>query len=71
MKALTHRKGESRARRQRYANLRAQGLPKWDASTAMGGLASDTTSRYERWYQAAAAGQHIIPGTPGPKKAAS
>lgn len=49
--------GGAPERRAKYAELRRQGISQWDAARAVGIDPHLTSKSYERWYQAAGAGQ--------------
>ena len=62
MTALPPNVAKGRERRERYYELRRQGLNCLDAAAAVGVLDFGTRGRYERWFQAVERGEAIIPG---------
>ena len=52
-------------RRERYYELRRQGLDVIDAAAGVGATEPKTIRRYERWFKAAERGDQIVPGRPG------
>jgi hypothetical protein len=66
---LTHSHLEGRERRNRYYELRRQGMPMLDAAAEVGVYDWVIARRYERWFAAEESGQEIVRGTPGTKKA--
>ena len=48
-------------RRERYYELRRQGLSVIEAATEVGVLAEATAYRYERWFKATERGERIVP----------
>ena len=54
-------------RRERYYELRRQGLGITDAAAGVGATDPCTVRRYERWFQATERGDLIVPGRPSPE----
>ena len=52
-----------RERRERYLEMRRQGIGRWEAATELG-LDYQQSNRYERWYQAEVAAGHPIEPRP-------
>jgi hypothetical protein len=65
MKNLSHSQPEARQRRERYYELRRQGVPMLDAAAEVGMTDWVGAQRYERWFQATESGQEIVRGKPG------
>ena len=61
----------ARERRERYYELRRQGLGITDAAAGAGVTDPRTVNRYERWFQATERGDLIVPGRPSRAPAAS
>ena len=49
-------------RRERYYELRRQGLSVTDAAARVGATDPSTVGRYERWFKATERGDLIVPG---------
>lgn len=52
---------KGRERRERFCELRRQGLDHLDAAAAVGVFNYATRGRYERWFQAVERGEAIVP----------
>jgi hypothetical protein len=65
---LSRSQPEARQRRERYYELRREGVPSLDAAAGVDVFDWRIAQRYERWFQATESGQQIIPGSRWPHK---
>ena len=61
MIAHSHSQAEGRARRERYYQLRRDGVPMVEAAWAVDVPDPVTYRRYERWFQAIESGRQLFP----------
>jgi hypothetical protein len=62
VKPLSKSSREAAARRERYTELRRQGMDPVSAACEAGVHGCSTRNVYEHWFQAAESGQEIVPG---------
>jgi hypothetical protein len=65
VKPLSRSSREVAARRERYTELRRQGIDPVSAACEAGVHGYSTRNVYEHWFQAAESGQEIVPGRRG------